>query len=60
MAKTRHEINVNPPRYRVRKGKYWLKSKLDNCTMPEICPDCEHYYECLGEYVRKSHGDDIN
>jgi hypothetical protein len=47
--------NRNPEGYRVRRGKYWLKEKLDKCTMPEICPDCEDYFLCLQEYCDRAY-----
>lgn len=46
-------MNKNPVGYRTRKGHYWLKDKLDNCTVAAICPDCEEYFVCLEEYAKR-------
>jgi hypothetical protein len=45
------KVNRNPKGYRTRKGRYWLKDKLGNCTVAEVCPDCEDYFRCLEEYA---------
>jgi hypothetical protein len=42
--------------YKKLRGSYWLKEKLNNCTVAELCPYCVSWMKCLEKYVKKCYG----
>lgn len=36
-----------------RRGTYWLKEHLNNCTIGLKCPYCDSYFKCLEKFYKQ-------